>query len=104
MFWRIIVFLASFCIFDFITGYKMGGALYILSALISAAVVFRFLKNGLAFHKMKKERVYLGCLTCITVMMLLAFSGVKAQEKGFGLGVIVGEPTGISAKGWISTA
>lgn len=26
----------------------------------------------------------------------------SAQDRGFGLGVIVGEPTGISVKGWIS--
>jgi len=25
-----------------------------------------------------------------------------AQDKGFGLGIIVGEPTGLSGKGWIS--
>lgn len=38
-------------------------------------------------------------VTC--VLTLVSFS--VGQEKGFGLGVIIGEPTGISAKGWISS-
>jgi hypothetical protein len=36
-----------------------------------------------------------------TVLALMLFYNVKAQDKGFGLGLIVGEPTGISAKYWI---
>ena len=35
------------------------------------------------------------------VLTLMLFYNVKAQDKGFGLGLIVGEPTGISAKYWI---
>jgi hypothetical protein len=41
----------------------------------------------------------------IALLLLLAGSGVwapgaRAQAKGFGLGVILGEPTGFSFKGW----
>jgi len=34
------------------------------------------------------------------IAVLLVFSGVEAQDEGFGLGVILGEPTGISGKLW----
>ena len=37
------------------------------------------------------------------VFVLLVFSGVSvAQSNGFGLGIILGQPTGISAKYWTS--
>jgi len=34
------------------------------------------------------------------LMSLLAFDTVKAKQSGFGIGVIIGEPTGLSAKLW----
>jgi hypothetical protein len=34
------------------------------------------------------------------VIAVLTCSTVKAQDKGFGLGIVVGEPTGISGKLW----
>jgi hypothetical protein len=34
------------------------------------------------------------------LVSLLSFSAVPAQDEGFGLGVILGEPTGISWKAW----
>ena len=37
--------------------------------------------------------------TCIALFSLSAFS----QDRGLGLGVILGEPTGLSAKMWTST-
>jgi hypothetical protein len=44
---------------------------------------------------MKKE-------VMILALALVLFSGVaRSQEKGFGLGIILGEPTGISAKKWL---
>ncbi len=37
------------------------------------------------------------------VLLLILFTNISySQEKGFGLGVIVGEPTGINAKLWTS--
>ncbi len=45
---------------------------------------------------MLKSIVYLILLFVVTV------SSSYAQRRGFGLGVVVGEPTGVSAKGWIS--
>lgn len=34
---------------------------------------------------------------------LLICGAVQAQDSGFGLGIIIGEPTGISAKQWIDS-
>ncbi len=37
----------------------------------------------------------------LCVLTLVSFS--VGQERGFGVGIILGEPTGISAKGWVSS-
>ena len=39
-------------------------------------------------------------ITAIIVVLLVSFSISYAQDSGFGIGIIVGEPTGISAKLW----
>lgn len=38
----------------------------------------------------------------ITLLLFMSASGTVAQERRFGLGVILGEPTGLSAKLWVS--
>lgn len=38
----------------------------------------------------------------LVVALMTVTCTALAQERGFGLGVIFGEPTGISAKGWVS--
>ena len=39
----------------------------------------------------------------LLVVFIFCFSGVaKSQKSGFGLGIMFGEPTGISFKGWLS--
>jgi hypothetical protein len=39
----------------------------------------------------------------LTITLLVIFTGsLNAQPSGFGIGVILGEPTGLSAKYWIS--
>jgi len=43
---------------------------------------------------MKKILILFFILSCIL--------SVRSQDKGFGLGIMVGEPTGLSGKGWIS--
>ena len=41
----------------------------------------------------------------ILALAILLFSGVvRSQDKGFGLGIILGEPTGISAKKWLDSS
>ena len=44
-------------------------------------------------------------LTAILLVLLIAAGPLApdahAQQKGFGLGVILGEPTGFSVKGWV---
>jgi len=42
------------------------------------------------------------CCAIIALCLFLAVQGSVAQGRGFGFGVILGEPTGISAKLWIS--
>jgi hypothetical protein len=41
-------------------------------------------------------------LVIIALFLLLVVQGSLAQQRNFGLGVIIGEPTGISAKLWTS--
>lgn len=43
------------------------------------------------------------CYAVIALCLFLAVQGSVAQERRFGLGVIIGEPTGISGKVWTST-
>ncbi|KAF0139338.1 MAG: hypothetical protein FD122_3332 [Stygiobacter sp.] len=40
-------------------------------------------------------------LLTIILINFSTLTSVKAQDKGFGLGVIIGEPTGLSAKYWL---
>jgi hypothetical protein len=42
------------------------------------------------------------CSAVIIFCLCLADQGSVAQDRGFGLGVIIGEPTGVSAKLWTS--
>jgi hypothetical protein len=42
------------------------------------------------------------CVIIIVLCSILAAQGSVAQDRGFGLGLIVGEPTGLSAKLWTS--
>lgn len=46
---------------------------------------------------MKQFKVMFTMILLLTIVNL-----AKAQEKGFGLGIIIGEPTGVSAKLWTS--
>ena len=39
--------------------------------------------------------------TWILIGALYAITSASAQDSGFGIGLIVGEPTGISMKGWL---
>jgi hypothetical protein len=55
--------------------------------------------------KMKKSHLFptkLKTLKIIILLVLLPISILPAREKGFGLGIIIGEPTGLSFKKWTS--
>jgi len=39
----------------------------------------------------------------LIISIVLLSSTIYSQEKGFGIGIILGEPTGISGKYWLST-
>jgi len=41
-------------------------------------------------------------ITNIVLIVFLSSFSLMAQDSGFGLGVILGEPTGISFKGWLN--
>ena len=38
----------------------------------------------------------------LVILLILANSASVSQDRGFGLGIIVGEPTGVSMKGWLT--
>lgn len=42
------------------------------------------------------------CFLILALTMLISSGVAHSQELGFGAGIILGEPTGISAKKWIS--
>lgn len=39
--------------------------------------------------------------TILSILLIICLATVKGQDFGFGLGIMVGEPTGISGKSWI---
>jgi hypothetical protein len=39
--------------------------------------------------------------TAILIGAICAITSARAQDSGFGIGLIIGEPTGISMKGWL---
>lgn len=41
-------------------------------------------------------------LVCLACILLAGSACLRSQDRGFGLGIIVGEPTGISFKGWLN--
>ncbi|OLD60811.1 MAG: hypothetical protein AUI33_15170 [Ignavibacteria bacterium 13_1_40CM_2_61_4] len=41
-------------------------------------------------------------LSCLAVLLLIGGARLLSQDRGFGLGIIIGEPTGISFKGWLN--
>ncbi|MBX2992297.1 MAG: hypothetical protein KF749_14190 [Bacteroidetes bacterium] len=43
-----------------------------------------------------------GRIVVLLFGIMFSVGDLSAQTRGFGLGVILGEPTGISAKGWVS--
>jgi hypothetical protein len=54
------------------------------------------------FFYIAKERA-IEMKKIFAVFLLFAGSMLFSQDKGFGAGIIIGEPTGISLKGWISS-
>jgi hypothetical protein len=51
---------------------------------------------------MKEAMKYRVRLTLVTLILFAAGTAVS-QERGFGIGVMMGEPTGVNGKGWISS-
>jgi hypothetical protein len=48
----------------------------------------------------RRQKMSLPLLICVWLILWGNFA--NAQDRGFGLGIIVGEPTGVSLKGWLS--
>jgi hypothetical protein len=49
---------------------------------------------------MNKPRLF----ACILCLVIGTATTLPAQDRGFGVGIILGEPTGFSFKGWTSSA
>lgn len=71
---------------------------------------FQFGKQYLQTHKALKSNITqlgLGCIMNRILGLLICLcslgSVLTAQDKGFGLGIIIGEPTGLSGKYWVSS-
>jgi hypothetical protein len=56
--------------------------------------IFTFIIKNILRKKMKKNLIYL------IFIVIISASFIHSQNKGFGLGIIVGEPTGVSFKYW----
>jgi hypothetical protein len=46
------------------------------------------------------KRIVPACLLCLVLGTALS---LRSQDRGFGAGIILGEPTGFSFKGWVSS-
>ena len=57
----------------------------------------------LSSPKYSSRRQAGGHLRVVILLSLLSLVTAQAQDKGFGIGVILGEPTGLSAKGWLQS-
>src|SRR5690606_14182486 len=56
-----------------------------------------------SFHGHAVLQIEAACMKhAYLLLFLLASLLTKAQSSGFGAGIILGEPTGISVKGWIA--
>jgi hypothetical protein len=42
-------------------------------------------------------------LVSLTVLFLLAAGPTLAQQEGFGVGILLGEPTSVNVKGWLTS-
>ena len=52
----------------------------------------------------KVEEVIVKKIKYITIILLLVLiNNIQAQDSGTGIGIIIGEPTGFSAKHWLSS-
>ena len=57
------------------------------------------------FHKKtQKEKYMIKRILLIGVFILLSVQIGFAQGRGLGLGLMIGEPTGISVKGWVTNS
>jgi hypothetical protein len=45
-----------------------------------------------------------GLVLALVVATFIISASARAQDRGFGLGLILGDPTGLSAKAWLSPA
>jgi len=61
--------------------------------------IFLFNKITLTTGATKMKNFFL-----VIILSLILSGSIFSQEKGFGLGIIVGEPTGLSAKLWMGSS
>jgi hypothetical protein len=71
----------------------------ISTGILPNAVFFVF-SHSESMHLIKSEK-----MKRIIIIALLTFTSlaISAQDSGIGVGIIIGEPTGFSAKSWLSS-
>jgi hypothetical protein len=57
----------------------------------------------MTIRKGENVKSLIRCAVAALVLLCITSASVRAQERGLGLGIIVGEPTGLSIKGWTSS-
>jgi hypothetical protein len=58
--------------------------------------------NIIKFNTYKRRTKLKKYIILLSILVLVLSSSLLAQDKGFGLGIIIGEPTGVSGKLWLS--
>lgn len=88
--------------FDFLGSLRQNYREYILFLLIENRYQRKEISSS-RVHLFKGARLMKKRIV-FSALLVLCFSGMaKAQQSGFGIGVILGEPTGISFKNWASS-
>ena len=70
-----------------------------MEKLLTQENIFKFFKE---FCKTVKEIRLIRKIIILSLFIMLVFNFSFSREKDFGLGIILGEPTGISLKKWVT--
>jgi hypothetical protein len=57
--------------------------------------------TGITFHEVRGDGMQTKRVTLATLAVLVICSSAAPQESGFGIGAILGEPTGLTVKWWV---
>jgi hypothetical protein len=57
---------------------------------------------GALIRQIEEKTIMVRYFTCVMIMLAISLSAARTQDKGFGMGIMLGEPTGLNAKIWTS--